>query len=125
MLVLASCLLYGADPLAANGFPPVTDPEVRRATADAPVRVLVELRVPRAVGGTGEPLPPDIEAIAEAQRAVLSRLPPSHFTVVRRFDSVPFLALVIDAAALTALENMGGLVTRIRVDQTLGPAGRP
>lgn len=103
----------------------MTEPEVRRATAEGPVRVLVELRVPRAVGGTGEPLPPDTEAIAEAQRAVLSRLPSSHFTVVRRFDSVPFLALVIDAAALTALENMGGLVTRIRVDQTLGPAGRP
>ena len=111
--------------MTANGFPPVTDPVVRRATADAPLRVLVELRVPRVVGGAGEPLPPDTEAIAEAQRAVLSRLSSSHFTVVRRFDTVPFLALVIDAAALTALENMGALVTRIRVDQTLGPASRP
>lgn len=111
--------------MTANGFPPVTDPEVRRATADAPLRVLVELRVPRVVGGAGEPLPPDTEAIAEAQRAVLSRLPSSHFSVVRRFDTVPFLALVIDAAALTALENMGALVTRIRADQTLGPASRP
>lgn len=103
----------------------MTDPEIRRATAAGPVRVLVELRVPRAVGRTGDPLPPDAEAIADAQRAVLSRLPSSHFSVARRFDTVPFLALEIDAAALTALENMGALVARILVDRTLAPARRP
>lgn len=122
---MASCLLYGAGPLTTDGSPPVTDPEIRRATTVGPVRALVELRVPRAVPRTGDPVPPDPEAIAEAQRAVLSRLPFSHFFLVRRFETLPFLALEIDATALTALETMGALVARILVDQTLAPARRP
>lgn len=122
---LAPCLVYGADALTANGVPSVTESEIRRATQQGPVRVLVELRIPRATGHAGDPLPPDTDAIAEAQRAVLSRLPSAHFSLVRRFETVPFLALEIDADALTALENVGALVARILVDRTVAPAASP
>ena len=44
--------------------------------------------------------------------------------VVRQFETVPFLALEIDADALTALENMGDLVERVVPDRTMAPAPR-
>ena len=93
------------------------DPELRGALNRSPTRVLVELRMPSNFD-TGSA---SGSAIAFAQREVLSRLPPSHFSVIRRFETVPFLALEIDAEALRALENMGALVMRIVPDRPLAP----
>ena len=115
---VAWCHLHGAGGVSANESSPRIDPEVREATTRGPTRVLVELRMPPrsdASSSLGS-------AIASAQRELLSRLPPSHFSVVRRFETVPFLALEIDADALRALENMGDLVTRIVPDRPLAPA---
>ena len=127
---LAWCHLHGAGSVSASDFPPVVDPEVRQATDQGPTRVLVELRVP--------PLPVSEDtlsgfdttsslgsAIAFAQREVLARLPTSHFSVLRQFETVPFLALEIDADALRTLENVGALVTRIVPDRPLAQAARP
>jgi hypothetical protein len=107
--------------VSADDFPPLVDPEVRRAADQGSTRVLVELRMP--------PLPDTVSsvssAIALAQREMLSRLPASHFSVLRQFETVPFLALEIDADALRALEKLGALVTRIVPDRPLAPAARP
>ena len=43
----------------------------------------------------------------------------------RQFETVPFLALEIDAEALRVLENMGALVARVMPDETMAPAARP
>lgn len=115
---VAWCHVYGTGGASANESAPLIDPSVRGATNRGPTRVLVELRMPPssdAASSSGS-------AIASAQREMLSRLPPSHFSVVRRFETVPFLALEIDADALQALENMGDLVTRIVPDRLLTPA---
>lgn len=78
----------------------------------------------------GEPQQADTVAarhggITAAQRAVLSRLPATHFSLIRQFETVPFLALEIDSEALRALENMGALVARVMPDETMAPAARP
>ena len=115
---VACCHVHGAGGVSAYESSPLIDPEVRGATSRGRTRVLVELRMPPssdAASSLGS-------AIAPAQREVLSRLPPSHFSVVRRFETVPFLALEIDADALQTLETMGDLVTRIVPDRLLAPA---
>jgi len=61
------------------------------------------------------------DAIGRAQDAVLSRLPQSHASVVRRYTSVPMLALEIDATALRALETMTDVVLAVRSDRTVTP----
>ena len=81
-------------------------------------RVLAEVRVPIAKP-EGEPASPS--AIAVAQGAVLSRLPNGHFRLVRRFETVPFLALEVDADALNALEGMGDVVARVLPDRPMSP----
>ena len=114
---VAWCHLHGAGGVGANESSPLIDPEVREATNRGLTRVLVELRMPPSSDAAA----PLGSAIASAQRELLSRLPPSHFSVVRRFETVAFLALEIDADALRALEKMGDLVTRIVPDRPLAP----
>jgi hypothetical protein len=78
--------------------------------------VLVELHVAEGVGLAGERL----AAIALAQDNVLSRLASARISVVRRYASVPLLALEIDAQALTELERMSDLVVSVRPDAKRG-----
>ena len=76
---------------------PVIDPDVRGRVDIGGARALVELQV-------GEAAVPEqrAEAIAQAQEAVMSRLPRTHATLVRRYTSIPMRALEIDATALRA-----------------------
>ena len=124
------CHFHGAGSVSADESPALVDPEIRRATDRGPARVLVELRVPPLPLSERTPSSSDTasslrSAIDAAQRDVLSRLPPYHFSVVRQFETVPFLALEIDADALRALEAMGALVVRVVPDRLLAPAARP
>jgi hypothetical protein len=48
-VVLACCHLLEAGPVNADGFAPLVDPEIRRAIAEGSARVLVEVRLPRAL----------------------------------------------------------------------------
>jgi hypothetical protein len=123
MLALAWCLSHGIASVNANGAPTVVvDPEVRQAVGNGMARVLVELRAtPESQAADARPT----DSIPRVARAVLSQLPSTHFSVVRQFETVPFLALEIDAEALRALENMGALVTRVVPDRLLSPGGRP
>lgn len=86
---------------------PIVDPDVRTQAAAGRARVIVELRVPEA-GALRD------EAIARAQDALLARVPA---VLVRRYQSVPLLALEIDAAGLHALEGLGDVVARVQLDR--------
>ena len=61
---------------------------------------------------------------ARAQDDVLSRLSGTDVTLVRRFESTPFLALEVGPSALGALRAMGDVVARIVPDSVLSPSGR-
>jgi hypothetical protein len=106
---------------AASDGPPLIDPELRSATAQGRVRVLVELRLPDGAPAPGGPTAQE-RAIAAVQQAVLARLAPAPHRLVHRYTSVPLLALEIGADALRALETMSDLVIRVRADRVRIPS---
>jgi len=113
--LLAISPLGNPGPGAAQA-PPSVDPAVRASVQSGRTRVIVELRV--SMGG--EPAARDA-AIAQAQDAVLARLPGSHASVARRFTSIPMLALEVDGAGLAALEAMADAVVSVQPDGVVRP----
>ncbi len=99
--------------------PTLVPPEVRRLVAGGPTRILVELCLATQPGVAAPP----VEAIAAAQDALLSQLPGTGVSVVRRYRTIPWLALEIDAGGLAALEAIGDLVARVSLDSTARPNG--
>jgi hypothetical protein len=99
-------------PSVARGIDdrPVIDPDVRAMPQGGAVRVLVELRAPA-----------DPSALDAAQNEVLRRLTGTNARLARRYTTTPLLALEIDAAALARLEEMRGLVIRVRPDRISPP----
>ena len=95
---------------------PLVEPEVRALTSTGRARVFVMLQVP----DTGNQAQ-RADAIGRAQDAVLARLPQSHASVVRRYASVPMLALEIDATALRALETMTDIVAGVKLNRAVKP----
>ena len=75
------------------------------------MRVLVELRASRD----------DAAAIRNAQDEVERGLAGTGARVARRYATAPFIALEIDAVALTRLEAMPALVARVRRDGIMRP----
>lgn len=105
-------VLVGAGGAAAYMMDdPVIDPEVRATAGAGSTRVLVVLRARAA----------DPAAVSDAQNEVLRRLAGTGARLVRRYATVPLLALEIDAAALARLEGMKGLVIRVRPDRVAPP----
>jgi hypothetical protein len=100
--------------VGAEATPLIDADVVSQLAGGSRARVLVELRVDEP----GDPRGRD-DAIARAQNAVLSRLPHGHSLLVRRYTSVPLLALEIDAAALSALQAMTGIVDAVKPDRPL------
>jgi hypothetical protein len=112
LLSPAVCLVTAT---AATPDPrPVIAPEVRELVRASSARVIVEVRL-------AAPLDPNQRAgaIARAQDALLSRLPPSHASLARRYTSVPLLVLEIDVTALAALEAMSDIVVSVKPDRQL------
>jgi hypothetical protein len=110
--------IVSGTPLAA-GAPQsdvLVDPDVRAQVSTGRTRVFVMLQVPE----TGDQAQ-RAAAIDRAQESVLARLPQSHASVVRRYASVPMLALEIDAAALQALEAMTDVVAGVKLDRPVRP----
>jgi hypothetical protein len=110
LLSPAACL---AAATAATPDPrPEIAPEVRQLVRASSARVIVEVRL-------AAPLDPNQRAgaIARAQDALLSRLPPSHASLARRYTSVPLLVLEIDVTALAALEAMSDIVVSVKPDR--------
>lgn len=95
---------------------PVVDPEVRTLVRAGRARVLVMLQIVETDDQAQR-----ADAIGRAQDAVLSRLPQPHASVVRRYESIPMLALEIDATALRALESMTDVVAGVKLDRAVRP----
>ena len=105
---VAVVLIALTDAWSASGADdPVIDPDVRAAIQAGTVRVLVELRVASV----------DPSVIRRAQDEAVRRLTGTGARLVRRFSSAPLLALEIDTPALSRLEAMRDLVTRVRADR--------
>jgi len=107
--------------LVGDGFAQAIDPAVRSAAAAGPVRVIVELRITPAFTPEGElPSPAAVDAqrhaIAQTQDDLIARLAGTSFSVARKFDGLPMMALEIGADALARLEAAGTLVTRVLPD---------
>ena len=125
LLTLALFIPCIAWPGAARGEAgPMIAPAVRAAVAAGQARVILDLRITPPFKPEGDlPGPAAVEgqrkAIAEAQAAVLDRLSGARFALVRQYDAVPTLALLIDAEALTRLEAAGDVVTRVLPDAPL------
>jgi hypothetical protein len=118
-------VLLGPTSSAAHGTP-VIDPDVRVAVARGSARVLLDLRVaggsqPEAELPTGDAVARQRAAIATAQQEVAARLTGTHFRITRQYTVVPMMAMGIGADALAALETMGDLVARVRVDSARPP----
>ena len=97
----------------ASETDPLIDPDVTsQLSGGSRTRVLVELRIDEPGDAVGRE-----DSIARAQNAVLSRLPRSHSLLVRRYASIPLLALEIDATALRALQTMTDIVAAVKPDQ--------
>ena len=96
---------------------PHVAPEVRAAVRAGRAHVLVELRISGLVG-------PTTDAIAAVQEHVLVRLADTDHRVARRYTSIPWLALEIDAAALDRIERMGDLVARVLPDARVPASDR-
>ena len=100
---------------AASAASVSIDPQVEyQIAATGRARVLVELL---AVADSG----PREDLIARAQTAVLSAMPPTSYVLVRRYTSIPLLALEIDGDGLRALRAMSGLVAAVKPDLTMRP----
>jgi hypothetical protein len=99
--------------------PAFVEPEVRRLVTRGSTRVLVELCVTTQPGAAAS-----VDAIGAAQDAVLNRLPRAGASLVRRYRTIPWLALEIDAGGLAALEAMSDLVARVLPDSTRGTSWR-
>jgi hypothetical protein len=104
------------------------EPAVRSQASAGPVRVLVELRLTGGFVPEGEMTGPSgtrrqREDIARLQQTLVARLAGTRFRVVRRFETVPWIALEIHADALAALEGMPDVVARVREDSLSAPSG--
>jgi hypothetical protein len=107
--------------LVGDAFAQAIDPAVRTAAAAGPVRVIVELRISPPFTPEGNlPSPAAVEeqrrAIAKTQDDLIASLAGTSFSVARKFDGLPMMALEIGADALARLEVSGMLVTRVLED---------
>lgn len=108
-----------AAPVAAStDCAPAIHRDVRAQVSAGRARVLVELRVPDVEVRVPADADAHADAIARAQEAVLARVPG---VLVRRYRSVPLLALEIDAAGLRALDALGDVVARVEPDRPVAP----
>jgi len=103
----------------------VVDAAVLEAVMSGSARVIVELRLTTEFtpegGLSGTDVQLQREAIATAQRAVVTALAASDARVVREYATVPYVALEIGALALAELRRMPQHVVRIRADDMAAP----
>src|SRR5882724_171836 len=111
IVALLAALAGAGSAMAYMMDDPVIDPEVRAMSGGGSARVLVELRARAA----------DPSAVSDAQNEVLRRLTGTGARLARRYPTAPLLALEINAAALGRLEEMHGLVIRVRLDRIAPP----
>jgi subtilisin len=102
---------------------PVRDRIVRAGHA----RVLVDLRLsgaapmPEGLLSSQKAVARQRAEIAASRSRVLARLHATRHRVVHAYETVPLLALDVEADALTRLEAAGQLVSRVRMDELRAP----
>lgn len=101
-------------------------PEVReRAQRAGIVRVIVELKLPMPHVPEGNLPAPAVlgqrREIASRAAQVLSALPPGSHRTVRRYQTVPYIAIEVTPAALDMLETLSDDVVRVSADTILKP----
>ena len=96
-----------------------------RAARDGRVRVLVELNVPGHIPDGR--LPNILARLGQRQRVgavqsrVLSRLSGASRRLVHRYETLPYIALDVDASALTSLDNDANDVVQVLDDTIVRP----
>jgi hypothetical protein len=117
---------FGAQPASAAAEQVVIDRDVVEAVHRGGARVLVDVRLLQPMRPEGELTDADRlaqrHAIATAQDSVLAGLGGTHFVLLRRYDTIPLLLLDVQDDAVTALERMGNLVLRVRLDIPKAPS---
>lgn len=97
-------------------------PDAREALSMGRARVIVELQLPDGFKPEGELSEALAQlqraAIADAQQHVLIALADSGARLIRRPETVPFVALEIGPDGLAILVDMPTRVSRVRLDST-------
>jgi len=115
-LLIAEIVAGSAFGVGVSRADTLVDPEVRALASVGCARVIVILQIPETADQVQH-----AGAIGRAQEAVLVRLPQRHASLVRRYDSIPVLALEIDATGLQALETMTDVVVSVTLDRVVKP----
>jgi subtilisin family serine protease len=127
-LILINEPLFTQAPPTAQAAPavPRVPSELRdRAGLEGRIRVIVELNIagghlPEGLLANAANRAAQRQRLREQQTRVLSRLSPAAHRVVRRFQTVPYIALVVDSSALAALESQPD-VLRVMEDSIIRP----
>lgn len=130
--LLAVCAFWTAS-FSGQDLPPQAESPTQmgaalrqRAEREGRVRVIVELRLPSGAHlpeGRADPAAVNAQrrAIGDAGGRVLARLQRANHRLLRRYQTVPYVALDVDAAALDSLANAGPDVVRVMEDRILRP----
>ena len=126
--ITVALLAGGQAPAPPGTVRPTVDPRVRAGLQrNGTARVIVELNVSSGAH-VPEGLLPNAAAVAAqraairaAQTRVIGKLPASATRSIRQFDTVPFLALEVNAAGLAAIEAASPDVARVLEDEVLHP----
>ena len=110
VLVLGTAL-WGA----ASGEPTVAPQLFDLARGRAEVRVIVQLRVPAGAAPA---------EITTAQDALLAELAAVRYRILRRYTTIPFIALTVSEAALRVLSASPHVVS-VREDREFSPMPAP
>ena len=131
--VIASIVTLGGFFVSAQGVTPQSPQTVQvpgelrsRADREGHVRVIAELRLSSGRHVPERDLPLQAaarqrSAIEAAAVRVIDKLPPSSHRVIRRFRTIPYLALEVTPAALAALEDSASDVVRVMPDALVRP----
>ena len=127
-IVTLGGLFVSAQNITPQSLQPVQVPGALRSRADREghVRVIAELRPPSGPHVPERDLPPQAavrqrNAIEAAAVRVIDKLPPSNHRVIRRFRTVPYLALEVTPGALAVLEDSVSDVVRVMPDDLVRP----
>jgi len=117
-IFLIALLLIEAPLVMAQPVGKVQEEVIEQAAADGTVLVLVGLKVPWQMESSlnEEQIRHQREAIASIQKDVLSELDGKSYKIMRRYDSIPGIALEVGADALAELAGSSN-VTNVLLDR--------
>ncbi|MBI2525483.1 MAG: S8 family serine peptidase [Candidatus Rokubacteria bacterium] len=129
VLVLLALVLRSPTPSSSAGGDGIAEDRVRQTVdTGGRARVIVRLRMPAAPFTAEGHHPSRASALAQrgditsVQSTVLSKLLHTSTRLVHKYETVPFLALEVDRAALAELEAQSFHVARVVEDELAPPA---